>query len=127
MKKQKLDDLYFGVCTVDFNSKQIRSWNLFDNLRIKWSVACYVTMSEQERKSLTDPFRFCFGDVWGRVEYEMIVGDMFGDIKDMQKTDVYSLFCEPNRAYLMSLVDSVSENSAKTYMREERKRLKQYR
>ena len=126
MKKQKLDDLYFGVCTVDFNSKKIRSWNLFDNLRIKWSVACYVTMSEQERKSLTDPFRFCFGDVWGRVQYEMQVAEMFAkNENDWQKTDVYTLFCEPNKDYLMSLVDSVSVNSAKEYIRAERKRLKQ--
>ena len=124
MKKQHIDKVYFGVATVDFNDKKLHFWNLFENLKVKWSVAQYALMSKEDRKQLSDPFRFCFGDVWGRVQYEMAIAGLFSQEEPI-KVDVFTLFCEPNKEYLMSLVDSISKNSAREFIRAERKRLKQ--
>lgn len=129
-KKIDLNEAYFGIklFSLSYSShkeRKIETYNLFDFLRVKWSVAKYVTMSEEERKSLlSNPLRFCFGDVAGRCEYEYIVRPMVSKEEDEKKVDVFQMYVEPNADYLMSIVDNISVSSAQKYLREEKKRLK---
>lgn len=134
-KKVSLDSLYFGVKLLPlcYSSKsernELKTYNLFDFYGVKWSVAKYVSMTPEERKLLSsEPYMFCFGDVWGRTEYEFIINSWpYSDddkISDGIKVDTFQMYVEPNAEYLMSLVNSVSVSSAKAYLREERKRLK---
>ena len=131
----KIDDLYFGVklMPLSYNSKEgrtvLKTYNLFDFSRVKWSVARWVTMSDEEKKDITSPLPFLFGDVWGRTEYEFIVcpwpyGDGEGISDNGQKVDTFTMYVEPNAKLLMDMVNSVSVSSAKKYMTEWRKRYK---
>lgn len=126
--KINLNDAYFGIrlFSLSYSSKseqKLETYNLFSLSRIKWSVARYITMSDEERKTLlSDPLHFCFGDVWGRCEYEFFARPMVGDQEE--KTDVFQLYVEPNADYLMKIVNSISVNSAREYLRNERKRLR---
>ena len=75
----KIDDLYFGVklMPLSYGSEEgritLKTYNLFEFSKVKWSVARWVTMSDEEKKNITSPLHFLFGDVWGRAEYEFIV------------------------------------------------------
>lgn len=121
--KEKLDleKLYFGVKIIDFNTGEIKTINLFKIGRVATSVAIYVkrrgtkAWKEQVENEHFDPLRFCFGDVWGRVEYEMIVTDMFG--KAEEKVDVYRMYVEPNRELLLDMVNRVTVSSARRYLK----------
>lgn len=130
----KIDDLYFGIklFPMSYTSKEgrggLKTYNLFDFSRVKWSVARYVTMDDKEKKSLlSDPLHFCFGDVRFRTEFEFMACPWpYSDEDTIDnsgvKVDTWSLYVEPNAEYLMSLVDSVSVDSAKKYLQKERKR-----
>ena len=131
----KIDDLYFGVklMPLSYSSKEgrteLKTYNLFGFSRVKWSVASWVTMSDEEKKNITSPLHFIFGDVWGRTEYEFIVcpwpyGDGEGVSDNGQKVDTFTMYVEPNARLLMDMVNSVSVSSAKKYMTEWRKRYK---
>ena len=129
MKKIKLEEAYFGVSTLTFNGKELRYWNLFENLRVKWSVARYVAMSKKEREQIwVSPIHFCFGDVWRRCEYEWIVNRWPCDENDKvcegKKVDVFDVYVLPNEKHLMEIVNSITKSSAKKYLKEERKRLR---
>ena len=135
-KKININKLYFGVklFPMSYPSKskldKLKTYNLFDFGRVKWSVARYVTMTDKERKSLmSDPVHFCFGDVWSRTEFEFVACPWPYTDKDTiensgVKVDTYQMYVEPNADYLMSLVNRVSPTSARIYLREERKRRK---
>ena len=135
-KKININKLYFGVklFPMSYRSKserdKLKTYNLFDFGRVKWSVARYVTMTDKERKSLmSDPVHFCFGDVWSRTEFEFIACPLpYTDEMTISnsgvKVDTYEMYVEPNKDYLMSLVNRVSPTSARMYLREERKRRK---
>ena len=135
-KKININKLYFGVklFPMSYPSKskldKLKTYNLFDFGRVKWSVARYVTMTDKERKSLmSDPVHFCFGDVWSRTEFEFVACPWPYTDKDTiensgVKVDTYQMYVEPNADYLMSLVNRVSPTSARMYLREERKRRK---
>lgn len=131
----KIDDLYFGVklMPLSYGSEEgrtaLKTYNLFELSRIKWSVARWVTMSDEEKKNITSPLHFLFGDVWGRTEYEFIVcpwpyGDGEGVSENGQKVDTFMMYVESNAKLLIDMVDSVSVSSAKKYMTEWRKRYK---
>ena len=131
----KLNDLYFGVklMPLSYGSQEerisLKTYNLFDLSKIKWSVARWVTMSDEEKKSITSPLHFIFGDVWGRAEYEFIVcpwpyGDGEGVSDNGQKVDTFMMYVEPNREYLMSLIEQVDEADCKKYLKEWRKKYK---
>lgn len=133
--KIKLEDAYFGIklYPISYRSKDelkgLSTYNLFNFGRVKWSVAKYVTMDDKEKNSLlSDPLRFCFGDVWGRTEYEFIVcpwGGLDGNEKVSDvgiKVDAFEMYVEPNATLLMDIVNRISENSARKYLREERAR-----
>ena len=131
--KININDLYFGVVLMplSYSSKEqrtkLKTYNLFDLSRVKWSVARWACMSPEERKTLIDnPLSFLFGDVWGRTEFEFVVcpwpyGDGEGVADNGQKVDTYEMYVKPNEKLLMDMVNSVSESSARTYMREYRK------
>ena len=130
MKKMKLDSLYFGVKVRDSNHRdELKTYNLFDIGGVKHSVARYVTMGEKERKMIigeeknefvgkNDLF-FCFGGVWSRYEYEYDITPPGGG--NRHKTDVYNMYVIPNADLLMKMVKSVSQKSAKEYLREWKK------
>lgn len=126
----KLDDLYFGVKLTSLsyaNEKErleLKTYNLFGFLRVKYSVAMWVAKGKEFQKE-HDFLRWCFGDVWGRCEYEMIIcpwpyrdGEKIED--NGQKVDTFELYCVPNEKILRKMVDEVSVSSAQKYLREER-------
>ena len=124
--KTKIEDLYFGICEIDQNSNRLVQRNLFDNLRVKRSIAIYHKMTPEERKKLiNNPIHFCFGDTNGRVEYEMrIAPEVFKEgmlVKESEKTDIYKMYVLPNSEYLMSLVDSIDEKTAKKWLKENKR------
>lgn len=122
----KIDELYFGIklFPLSYGSegqrKELKTYNLFDFSRIKWAVARYITMSEEERKTLSSPLYFCFGDVWSRAEFEFIVNTWpYSDdekVSEGIKVDIWTMYIEPNKDYLTSLLDSVDKTSAQEYL-----------
>lgn len=128
-EKISLNKAFFGVKVFSLsytnNGRKLETYNLFDFAKVKWSVAKYVTMTNEEKKYLlSDPLYFCFGDVWSRCQYEFLIKPMVGGSEEEIKTDVFKLYVEPNAEYLMKIVDSISVSSAKKYLSEERKRRK---
>lgn len=133
--KININDLYFGVKLMPLSywsqeeSVSLKTYNLFELSKVKWSVAMWVTMDEKRREGITSPLHFLFGDVWSRAEYEFIVcpwpyGDGEGVSENGQKVDTFMMYVEPNAELLMDMVNSVSVSSAKKYMTEWRKRYK---
>lgn len=126
-----INDLYFGVrlLSISYSNderKKLKTYNLFDFSRVKKSVAMWVAKGPEFQKE-HDFLRWCFGDVWSRTEYEMIIcpwpyrdSDTIEDAG--QKVDTFTLYCEPNEGLLRKMVDDVSVSSAKKYLREERRR-----
>lgn len=134
-EKIDINDLYFGVmiCPMSYLSESDRQrlveHNLFGSLRVKRSVAIYTKMTKEERRRVSDPLFFCFGDTWGRTEWEFIVcpwpykdGETVESIG--RKVDVYTMYVKPNAGLLMDLVNRVTASSARAFLREERGRLK---
>ena len=132
-EKIKLDDLYFGVMcrrmnysSEDKNKPLLEQYNLFNFSRVKHSVAMWVVMDKTEQKQ-HDFLRWCFGDTWGRCEFEMIISDWpykeDALLKDVgEKYDIFELYVKPNAALLEDMVSRVSKNSAQVYLREYRKK-----
>lgn len=131
-EKIKIDDLFFGVVMyqMSYTSKekqQLETYNLFDFNRVKRSVAIYVTMPPERKKKIENPLLFCFGDTWGRCEFEFVTcpwGGLNNDDKVTEvgkKVDIYRMYVEPNAELLMDLVSRVSLSSARAYLRELRK------
>lgn len=112
-----IEDLYFGCMVYDFNSKSLVPFNLFQSGRVLHSIAVYRTRPEL---GVEDPLRFCFGDLWGHVEYEMEVGGMFQD--KYEKMSLWDMYVKPNSEYLLSLVNSVSVTSCERWLKDYRAR-----
>lgn len=124
--KYNIDELDFGIMLYPMNytkgdERRLERHNLFASSRVKWSVARYVTMPLEERKQLTDPLHFCFGDTWGRCEYEFVVSPWIGGGEDGYKVDTFEMYVRPNRELLMEIIDRVSVTSAKKYLSQKRK------
>lgn len=122
--KIKLTDLCFGYKIYDLSytsekERKISTHNLFDSSRVLYSVAIWVTMSEEEKKKY-DALSWCFSDVRGRSEYEFVMSPWAGG-GEPQKVDIYQMYVEPNRELLLDLVSRVSKASAQAYLREWRK------
>ena len=122
--KIKLTDLYFGYKIYDLSytseeERKISTHNLFDSSRVLYSVATWVTMSEEEKKK-HDALSWCFSDVMGRSEYEFVMSPWAGG-GEPQKVDIYQMYVEPNKELLLDLVSRVSKASAQAYLREWRK------
>jgi hypothetical protein len=124
MRKNPIDELYFGVVTIDFNSKRLKTQNLFASWRVRHAIAVYVADKEKIKASLPNllPLHFCFGDTQGRCEYEtLFYAQEYPNTvaSKVIKTDVYEMYVKPNADYLMSLVDSISEKDAKKWLKKE--------
>ena len=123
--KYKLTDLYFGYKLYEMSytrgeERKIATYNLFSSSRVLRSVAMWVLMPEDEKKQ-HDALSWCFMDVRGRSEYEFVMSP-WGGGGEPQKVDIYQMYVEPNKELLLDLVSRVTPNSAKVYIREERKR-----
>lgn len=119
--RSKIDDLYFGIKYWEFNSKKLVETNLFKCGRIKWNLAKYITIKNDEKKSkmykIDDPLLFIFGDVWSRCEWEFLVGGLFNE-ENVEKQSVYDMYVKPNRDILLSMVDEITLRDAKRYLKE---------
>lgn len=125
--KLKLTDLYFGYKLYEMSytsgeERKIITYNLFSGSRVLRSVAMWVLMSEEEKRS-HDPLSWCFMDVRGRAEYEFMMSPWVGGGEE-QKVDIWTMYVVPNGELLIDLISRVTPNSARTYLREERKKYK---
>lgn len=123
--KISIDSLYFGyknyaMSYTSGEERKIETRNLFDSSRVLRSVAMWVLMPEKEKKEY-DALSWCFGDVKGRAEYEFIMSPWVGGGEE-QKVDIYKMYVEPNRELLLDLISRVTPNSAREYLREEKKK-----
>ena len=118
------NDLYYGICNMDDNTGKMKSYNVFDNYRLKRAVADWVLMNDERKAEIEDPIRYCFSDVWSRCEYEWTVTPLIPKENQGEKVDVYSMYIEPNRALLMDMLDRVSLKSAREWRTEDNKRMK---
>lgn len=128
----KLIDLKFPVKVWDFTTGKVKEVNLFSSQKVLSSIAVWRTMTDEERESVTtDQTAFCFGDTWGRVEWEFSV-DKDGnidapfqdwsknDLSGYKKTDVFSYYVLPNEKKLMKMVRSASRRSCELFLKKER-------
>lgn len=115
----KIDDLYFGVMYLDMNGETLIKDNLFAIPDIKHSVAYYTVHKNDKDYKIDNPLTFCFIEVWGKYEYEFTVGNLSGT--KSEKISVYDMFVKPNADYLMSLVEQVTVESAKAYLKKEKR------
>lgn len=130
-EKMKLEDLYFGVKLYEMSyssreERKIVTYNLFDSYRVKRSVASWVVMKPEEKEK-HEFLPWCFGDTWGRTEWEFIMCPWpYGEnelVSDQgEKVDIYGMYVEPNAGLLRDLVDRVTVSSAKKYLAEDRRR-----
>lgn len=123
--KIKITDLYFGyrnyaMSYTSGKERKIETHNLLDSTRVLRSVALWVLMPEEEKKK-HDPLSWCFADVRGRAEYEFVMSPWVGDGEE-QKVDIWGMYVVPNGELLIDLISRVTKNSARAYLREERKR-----
>lgn len=107
--------LYFGVYQWDFNQKKPREVNLFDSLRVMRSIAIWKTIPDDQKNQISDPLSFCFGDTWGRVEWEFDISAPFFD-DNHYKMDIFTLYVKPNAQILLDMVEKVSVESAKRWL-----------
>lgn len=114
MGKLKLKDLYFGCKNFDFNTGKLETRNLFGSTRVLESIAIFKTNKPTFVEM--DDFTFCFGDLRRRVEYEFIVADMFKNNTE-QKVDLFTMYAEPNKDYLMELVARVDEKDCERFLK----------
>lgn len=131
-EKMNINDLYFGIVLTQMSyssleeRKNLVTYNLFDISRVKFSVARWVTMKDEEKKRINNPLSFLFGDVWGRTEFEFIVcpwpyQEDERVVDNGKKVDTWTMYVVPNKDLLLDLVSRVSKSSAQAYLREWRK------
>lgn len=118
MKKSKIDELYFGITMLDWNTDKIVHRNLFDLADIRRSVAKWATLSENEKMVQGyNPLSFCFGGVRGRAEYEMIVHDLNISCRMNHKVDIYQMFVIPNQVQLLDLVLDITPREGRKWLK----------
>lgn len=123
--RTNINDLYYGICNMDFNTGKMVNHNIFDYYRVKRAVADWVMMSDERKSEIEDPIKFCFGDTWSRCDFEWIVFPWPPrEGGKGQKVDVYGMYIEPNRALLMDMLDNVSLKSAREWRTADNKRRK---
>lgn len=120
-KENDIKDLYFGCLNFNFNTKRFEEHNLFGSMRVLHSIAIYKTRQEDLENNEWhlgefDPLSFCFGDLRGHVEYEMQVGQVFGD--ETLKMSLWDLYVVPNADLLMDMVNSISIESCERWLEE---------
>lgn len=131
-KKLDLEKAYFGIVLWDFNEDKPKVCNLFGSIRVLTSIASWRLMDTTEtgrknkeyikKNTSLDGLSYCFSDVRGRVQYEMLVSDVFGDGSakgnhNVEKLDTWFLYVEPNRELLMNMVERMSISSCGRVMK----------
>lgn len=117
----KITDLDFGYMQFDPNTGELVRHNIFDNVSVMRRVAQWVTMPTKARKAIPDPLSFCFIDFWARCQYEFVIKPWVGKGEE-QKVDIWTMYILLNRNILLDMISKVSVNSARKWLREERKR-----
>lgn len=115
----KIDDLEFNVMIQDGNWTRgqrikLRKFNVFHSTRVMRSVAMWVAGKVPKDR---DFLHWCFGDLAYRTEYEVVVSSWPPVENSEDKFDVYTLYIEPNAKLLREMVDKVSVNSAKNWLK----------
>lgn len=117
----KITDLDFGYMQFDPNTGELTRHNIFCNVSVMHRVAEWVTMSPKSHKVILDPISFCFLDYWSCHEYELVVKPWEGKGEE-QKVDIWTMYIVPNKDILLDMIDKVSANSARKWLREERRK-----
>lgn len=116
MKTKSIKDLYFGCINYNFNTGRFEEHNLFGSMRVLRAIATYRTHGKELEKSPSfNPLMYCFGDLWGHVEYEMMVQGIFND--NSVKMSLWDMYVVPNAQLLMEMVNSVSVNSCREWLK----------
>ena len=142
---KKLKDLQYNVCR--WENGKIETFNVFQHSGVLLSAAKYrlgefdkhrEEWVEYNKERGVKPYcdywhdlaMWLFGDFWSRYEYEFGFGDAFKKDDgswEGEKTDIYTVFCEPNIRLLKAMIDEVSVSSCKQYIREWNKAHGRYR
>lgn len=125
----KIDDLEFYVMIkasghVRGEPLKLEKFNIFNSTKVKHSVAMWVI---GEAPDNTDFLRWCFGDLDGSCEYEMMMSAWPTEEENCSencsvKCSVFKLYVEPNEKLLRNMVNKVSISSAKTWLNNNNKR-----
>lgn len=114
-----LDELYFGACRIGFDSNEIETFNIFDSLAVRHSIAMWFVYPELHKDR--DLISWIFIHYKGKIEEEFEVKSLFSKQEGI-KTDVYDMYIEPNREYLTSLINKVSIADCKAFLVKQRNR-----
>lgn len=117
-----LEKAKFCVPKWDFNRHTVEPFNIFEDIRILLSVASFKTglfdllyPSEEERKEHW--LRWCFGDTWGRVQYNLLISDPVPAEGDKpEEVHIFDCFIKPNEELLFALVESISTKSCEQWL-----------
>lgn len=114
----RINKLHFYYVQPSFLSKELEIYDLFGSGRVAYSIARWAIMTKEERgRLLSDQLHWCFGDVWGRTEYEWIISDWPRKENEF-KIDVFQAYVEPNKKLLLDMVDSVTPADARHWFKE---------
>lgn len=113
----KITDLYFGIKRADSNTQHLVTTNLFNCRDVLLGVALYKLGKGGEYCN-RNPFEFIFFGTRGAVEYEFYIAAPASEKDDFELTDIYSMYAEPNKRYLMELINSVSKASCERWLKE---------
>lgn len=112
-----------GLSEAQFNvmverNGQLKFINVFKHPNVAWWVAKWRT-SKAFRDSYRqhDPFFCCFCDFWSRAEFELVVQGFLSN-DEGHKMDVYEMFLKPNKIAIWQIIESISVNSCREYLRE---------
>lgn len=114
----KITDLYFGIKRYDLSTRRLATTNLFNCRDVLLGVALYK-LGKGGESCNRNSFEFIFSGTRGAVEYEFYVSDpMLNGDKEYKLESVYSMYAEPNKRYLMELINSVSKASCARWLKE---------
>lgn len=117
----KINNLYFGYVQFDPNTGRLTRHNLFGDYRVMRNVARWVTLGEHRDTLSSDLLHFCFFETCGRAEYEFVIKPWTGKGEE-QKVDIWTMYVMPNRMLLEDMVNSVSVNSARAWLKEQKRK-----
>lgn len=127
---KKLKDLYYGIYIWDEDNQDRKLINVFSIIPVRDSVALYKVgrlnkvFNPTSGNTLEQWTRWCFESLHWRAQWEVGFGAPFlrNGKWSGHKTDVYTLYIEPNAALLKQMVDEVSVNSCKQWIKEHKRR-----
>ena len=117
----------FPVKKFNINTNTLEDYNLFQSHRVLRSIAIWKTRPNVRSFFMThDPLRYWFGDTWGRIEWEWDQapdGTAYPPLTTKYpKVCTYDECVVPYRKILTDLVDSISVNSCRQFLKEDRAR-----